>query len=73
MLQCEKSVLRYSEISHHHFCLLSDFVLQCLLLLKDVCKTYKYGKEETKALNNINLTIKDGEFVAVIGNSGSGK
>ena len=41
--------------------------------LKDVCKTYKYGKEETKALDNINLTIKDGEFVAVIGNSGSGK
>ena len=44
-----------------------------MIELKDVCKTYKYGKEETKALDNINLTIKDGEFVAVIGNSGSGK
>lgn len=44
-----------------------------MIELKDVCKTYKYGKEETKALDNINLTIKDGEFVAVMGNSGSGK
>lgn len=44
-----------------------------MIELKDVCKTYKYGKEETKALDNINLTIKDGEFVAVTGNSGSGK
>lgn len=44
-----------------------------MIELKDVCKTYKYGKEETKALDNINLTIRDGEFVAVIGNSGSGK
>ncbi len=44
-----------------------------MIELKDVCKTYKYGKEETKALDNINLTIKDGEFVVVIGNSGSGK
>ncbi len=44
-----------------------------MIELKGVCKTYKYGKEETKALDNINLTIKDGEFVAVIGNSGSGK
>lgn len=44
-----------------------------MIELKDVCKTYKYGKEETKALDNIKLTIKDGEFVAVIGNSGSGK
>ncbi len=44
-----------------------------MIELKGVWKTYKYGKEETKALDNINLTIKDGEFVAVIGNSGSGK
>lgn len=44
-----------------------------MIELKDVCKTYKYGKEETKALDNIKLTIKDGEFIAVIGNSGSGK
>lgn len=44
-----------------------------MIELKNVCKTYKYGKEETKALDNINLTVNDKEFVAVIGNSGSGK
>ena len=36
----------------------------------DVSKNYETG---TKALKNINLTIKDGEFVFIVGRSGSGK
>ena len=28
---------------------------------------------ERKALDNVNLTIEDGEFIAVIGHTGSGK
>ncbi len=34
-----------------------------------------YGKDETKvkALNNINLSIKKGEFIGIVGTSGSGK
>ena len=38
--------------------------------------TYKYSPGtafETKALDNINLEIKDGAFVAIIGHTGSGK
>ena len=35
-----------------------------------VSKTYKNG---THALNDISLSIKDGEFVYVIGETGSGK
>ncbi len=35
-----------------------------------VCKTYKNG---THALNDISLSIKDGEFVYIIGETGSGK
>lgn len=44
-----------------------------MIELIEVCKTYQYGNEVTKALDNVNLTINDGELIAVIGNSGSGK
>lgn len=39
--------------------------------IKDIKKFYDNGS--TKALNGINLTIKEGEFVSIIGASGSGK
>ncbi|MGR9014864.1 MAG: ABC transporter ATP-binding protein [Gammaproteobacteria bacterium] len=42
---------------------------QPLLELKSVCKSYG----NAAILNNINLSIKDGEFVAIVGFSGSGK
>ena len=42
---------------------------QPLLELKAVCKSYG----GTSILNNINLSIKEGEFVAIVGFSGSGK
>jgi len=35
--------------------------------------TKKYDKGKTTALNNISLTIEDGEFVSIMGSSGSGK
>jgi len=41
-----------------------------MITLEGVSKKYKNG---TKALNNINLTINDGEFVYIIGETGSGK
>lgn len=40
-----------------------------LLELKDVCKSYGAAS----VLNNINLSIKEGEFIAIVGFSGSGK
>jgi len=40
---------------------------------RDITKVYKTGEIEAKVLKGVSLTIKDGEFVAIIGPSGSGK
>ncbi|MCL5093835.1 MAG: ABC transporter ATP-binding protein [Patescibacteria group bacterium] len=44
-----------------------------MIQLEDITRTYKLGDEIINALDKVNLTIKDGEFVAIMGPSGSGK
>ena len=44
-----------------------------LIELKDVWKIYKLGDVNVNALQGINLKIKKGEFVSLLGKSGSGK
>lgn len=40
---------------------------------KNVSKWYGEGENRTDVLSNINLTIKEGEFLAIVGFTGSGK
>ena len=44
-----------------------------IIELKDVSKLYGFGDATTVALEEVSLTIEQGEFVAVMGPSGSGK
>ena len=44
-----------------------------LVELKNACKSYGSGNEKVSILKNINLSIQEGEFVAIVGFSGSGK
>ena len=45
----------------------------CILETKDLCKTYGSGETAVKALDGVDLTVEQGEIVAIVGTSGSGK
>ena len=44
-----------------------------ILEVKDLCKSYEVNKRKNTVLNGLDLTINEGEMVAVMGPSGSGK
>ena len=44
-----------------------------ILKLTDICKDYQQGKEPVRVLKNINLTVHQGDYLAIMGPSGSGK
>jgi len=46
---------------------------QAVIELRDFSKTYQSGEVEVRAVRNVNLTIQAGEFIAIMGASGSGK
>ena len=44
-----------------------------ILELKDICKDYIQGKEPVHVLKHIDLTVEQGDYLAIMGPSGSGK
>lgn len=46
---------------------------RCMIKLQNVSKTYLLGDEHVKAVDNVNLFIKEKEFIGILGSSGSGK
>jgi len=47
--------------------------MDALIEVSDLYKIYNPGENEVRALDGVSLTVKEGEFVAIIGHSGSGK
>lgn len=44
-----------------------------LIEIKNIVKTYVTGETSFRALDDVSLSIEDGEFIAIMGASGSGK
>ncbi len=44
-----------------------------IMKLENLHKIYKTGKIEVKAVQGIDLNVKEGEFISIMGSSGSGK
>ena len=47
--------------------------MRTIVECRDVCKTYLQGKIEVPALKNVNFTVNEGDYTAIIGPSGSGE
>lgn len=47
--------------------------MSIILETKNLCKFYGAKENEIKAVDNINIAIKEGEFAVIVGKSGSGK
>lgn len=44
-----------------------------LVVLNDISRTYQKGKEKVEVLHKLDMTIEEGDFLALMGPSGSGK
>lgn len=44
-----------------------------MIKIHEICKEYQMGQQKLRVLNNVSLTVDEGEYVSIIGPSGSGK
>ena len=47
--------------------------MSAIIEFKNVDKIYQSGEQILKAMDNVNFTIEEGEFVVILGPSGAGK
>lgn len=50
-----------------------EVIMEPLIRVKNMYKIYNPGENEVRALDNVSLEINQGEFIAIVGHSGSGK
>ncbi len=51
----------------------TDVAEETIIAVRGLSKNYNLGRTTVYALRGVNLDIKEGEFVAIVGNSGAGK
>ena len=44
-----------------------------IIRLEDICRIYRVGSQEVRALDGVSLSVFRNEYVAIMGPSGSGK
>ena len=47
--------------------------MKAAIQFKNVNKKYQFGQKNITALRNFSIEVEEGEFVAIMGRSGSGK
>ena len=51
----------------------NEYSESACIVAENLCKTYRRGVEEVRALQDVSFSIRSGELVSIVGQSGSGK
>ncbi len=49
------------------------FCINNIITISNIYKIYNKGENEVAALNDVSISVEEGEFIAIVGQSGSGK
>lgn len=66
-------ILVFTSVALHNAAVIHGNDVMNVVRVENLNKEYHLGQQQVRALNNINLTVRAGEFLAIAGTSGSGK